>query len=168
MEGARITFLLELFGDSDFSLYFCQRFSETRLRLSNWNKLHCVRLARALHPKHQEQSLTERTRQPSEQREQSQTSLCFAESRERKGNCPTEFLHKRHGGQGTMRIVLTSKTKSYATALLLHQVCSALCRHADSRLGLGFAACHSKSRFQRPGAKPRQVQYASLSRPGSP
>ena len=39
------------------------------------------------------------------------------------------------------------KTKSYATAHLLHQVCSAFRRHADSRLGLGFAACHSKSLF---------------------
>jgi len=32
-----------------------------------------------------------RTRQPSEQRAQSQTYLCFAESQERKGNSPTEL-----------------------------------------------------------------------------
>jgi len=50
--------------------------------------------------------------------------------------------------------IIHFKTKSYATAHLLHQVCSAFRRHADSRVN---------NHFQRPGAKPRLVQYANLS-----
>ena len=41
--------------------------------------------------------------------------MCFAESRERKGNCPTELLHKRHGGQYDAE-VMTSRTQ-YQTRL---------------------------------------------------
>ena len=44
-----------------------------------------------LHPKASRAVIFGWTRQPSEQRVQSQTSLCFAESRERKGNSPTEL-----------------------------------------------------------------------------
>ena len=51
------------------------------------------------------------------------------------------------------------KIPSYATAHLLHQVCSAFCRHADSRVN---------NRFQRPGAEQRLILYASLSRPSTP
>ena len=47
---------------------------------------------------------------------------------------------------------------NYETACLLHSLCPAIRRHADSRVN---------NSFQRPSAEPRLVQYACLSQPGT-
>ena len=67
-----------------------------------------------------------------------------------------------HGGQYDAEVKLIIHFKnipSYATTHLLHQVCPALRRHADSRVS---------KHLQFPGAKPRLVLHASLPRPGTP
>ena len=98
-------------------------------------------------------------------REQSDACINFVEREQTRQSQASRAVPERVTRQpsfslatvaSTMRkILFTSKTKSYATAHLLHQVCPAVRRHADSRVS---------NSFQRTGAKPRLVLYACLPR----
>ena len=84
----------------------------------------------SLHPKHQEQYPERVTRQP--------------------GSWKPRW--SRYDVEETF--INFKNIPSYATTHLLHQVCPAIRRHADSRVS---------KHLQFPGAKPRLVQYACLS-----
>ena len=71
---------------------------------------------------------------------------------------PTEFWKPRWSVRCGSNIIHFKNIPCYATAHLLHQVCSALRRHANPRVS---------NRFQRPGAEPRLLLYASVPRPGT-
>ena len=64
----------------------------------------------------------------------------------RKGDSPTEFWKPRWSVRCGSNIYKLQNIPNYATAHLLHSLCSAFRRHADFRVSI---------RFQRPSAKPK-------------
>ena len=63
--------------------------------------------------------------------------LCTEASRAVPERVTRQPSNGSHGGQYDA-VVLTSKNSNYATAHLLHEVCPAVCRHADSRVSNRF------------------------------
>ena len=124
------------------------------VQYSSPNRLHSHKFFVPLHPKASRAVILGWTRQPSERREQSQTCLSFAESRERKSVSSTEHSMS-HGGQYDAEATLINfknKTLCNSTFITFAMPCS------DSRVS---------QHVQSAGSKPCVVIHARLSRPGS-